>query len=291
MLATNHDPGLRPAPNATSSAHVSFVVVPHKAGSTIITDLLAWALPTDSRGTRCYREIDCLDVRDYERSACPWASSEKHVWRYDSGLIKHCPHGIIMFLRTPVLPSLVENTIAARYLGATQSCSAIFQLRHPFDTLVSMFNSFTATHPPPPSFSASQSAEYRRNQAEQHAAGIDEYVLEQQASLRSAHEWVITSSSAARKRGCATWIARYEDMVEDPYGWSEQFATMLHLDAPKTRQRITSWAEKESKVSADEGTHAAYVHPGAFARMLKPTTVSMLIANLSRMQLRQSGYF
>ena len=291
MLASAHDSGLASAPNTTSAAQVTFVFVPHKAGSTIITDLLAWALPTDPRGTRCYREIGCNDMQDYARNACPWATSEKHVWRFDSAFLKHCPHGVIFFLRSPVLPSLMENPIAMRYMSATQSCSAIFQLRHPFDTLVSMFNSFTATHPPPPSFSESQAAEYRRNQAWQHASGIDAYALQQQAGLRFTQDWVIASHSEARRRGCATWLARYEDMVEDPLGWVERFSNALQLDAPKSRQRIISWAEKESKINADESTHTAYVHPGAFARMLQPTTVSMLIANLSRTQLQQSGYF
>ena len=273
--------------NATNERHVSFVFVHHKAGSSSVMNLLNNALPGDARGTRCLREITCTDAT----SSCPWARSEKDIWHVDKGLLKNCNHGFVILLRSPINPSLIRNSIAERYLSGAASCTAIFQLRHPWDTLVSMYNSFTSTHPPPPSLSKSQAAAFRLEQAKQHSTGIDVYSLKYQTEVRQMHEWIIASAAEARRHGCSTWMSRYEQMVEDPKGWQEQFGSVMRLKSEKSRKVLRSWAAEESRLSSDERWHTAYVHPGAFASKLQPATILQLLSNLSAAQLQKSGYF
>ncbi len=154
-----------------------------------------------------------------------------------------------------------------------------------------MYNSFTSTHPVAPGLNPSEAAAARLEAAANRRMGVDAYALRMQAAVRGSHEWIVTSARDARNHGCSTWLSRYEDMVTDPRGWSERFASVMRLDAPLSRKALADWAAQQSRIRPDESSHTAYVHPGAFASRLQPPTILQLIANLSRKQLQRSGYF
>jgi len=67
-----------------------------------------------------------------------------------------------------------------------RSCQVVLHLRHPFDVMVSAFNSYTKTHKPPRLASPAQQAAFRKKQEAEHRAGVDAWAVNPEHQGRAA---------------------------------------------------------------------------------------------------------
>merc|ERR1719469_1561364 len=73
-----------------------------------------------------------------------------HKWEARSEWLRTCKDGVALVLREPVL-GFSRNSVTKEYLSQLNggSCRVVLHQRHPFDTLVSLYSSFTKNHPVP----------------------------------------------------------------------------------------------------------------------------------------------
>ena len=132
--------------------------------------------------------------------------------------------GAVLFSRTGLTKELVDRALATDGPPSSlyswwssgprkpRSCRAFVQLRHPFDVLVSQFQSFTLTHPLPPDASDAERARISADRAREHAAGVDAYAIAHLPELVRRMTAALEGLDAVADV-CDVWYSRYEDMV------------------------------------------------------------------------------
>merc|ERR1711957_1030869 len=101
-------------------------------------------------------------------------------WRVMPNWRSQCDDGVVVFLRNPVR-ELSHDDVLREYLAELHggTCQLVLHQRHPFDTLTSMYRSFTKNHVLPPGLTPEEETRELQEQARMHALGVDEYVKQE----------------------------------------------------------------------------------------------------------------
>jgi hypothetical protein len=127
----------------------------------------------------------------------------------------------------------------------------IIHLRDPRDGLVSMFHSFSQTHPGIPEF------ELKRRQA----MGIEQFILSRVDDYFERYltytRWLELESNI--------FLSKYEDMISSPQDWLLHFLRACGVDRDNLRAQICAkHAPDLNPAGAKEGTHKRKMIPGQY---------------------------
>ena len=183
----------------------------------------------------------------------------------------------------------VNHSVIKQELAEASSCKLMVHIRHPFDTLVSMYNSFTTdNHPYRNKKGTPKYIEEKNRRQSLHNLGTDGYALKLYNSVFTRQSKHLESAIMATGYGCEVWLSRYEDMVIYPKSWMSMFLDFLGLRKSSISQ---SWIQNQLLLTPNETSHTAYITPGTHRAIFKQQTIMYLIGNLTDKQLTSSGYF
>jgi len=265
----------------------------HKSGSTMLSEDVLPAVQNAPERFDCMQSVFCLPPEKRVGHDACMGNRVNNPWGVMPGWQSQCDDGLVVFLRKPVR-DLSRDDILNKYLvelhGGT--CQVVLHQRHPFDTLTSMYLSFTANHVLAPGQSPEEEKHELQQMARLHALGVDEYVKRAWPGFLLKLDWILTTQRTLQEHTpCKVLMSYYEDLIEDPGKWARQLAEFLQLPAG-TRTNLAGWAEKQAaRTPGTQTSHMPYFYPGAHLRELKPDTISWLNANLSNLQRTQSSYF
>lgn len=185
-------------------------------------------------------------------------------------------------------------------INKPSECRILYQIRHPFDSLVSAFNSFTKTHfiPPGPPGDKTHlrlTEETKKSMAMQNEAGIDHYSLVNLRPMLENIGKMIQEMEALSKIPCSVELLRYEDMVAFPLQWLKKVTSFYQIEDPKLLLHLERWMLDKIPKTVDRSTHIAFYHPGSHLKELKAETIAHLYATVAadehKIVLEKSGYF
>lgn len=251
------------------------VIAPHKSGSTFVYRLLK-------------RSFGEKRVRLAENDV------EAIGWFDDM-----CDTTDVFFSRT-LHVSPTGFTKHMRNLAENGSCAVMLHTRHPIDVVVSAFNSFTTLNHAIVASTEEEREEIVRRRKEQHELGVDRWALEHAQRLFNNLEVIlevsrlIDSDRVEGWPGCTLWMSKYEDMVVHPLKWMAEFIEHVPDIPAESIDVLYQSARNERNITPNEGSHTAYVYPGAHRRVLRGNTTSILLDMIDTefpFIVNESGYF
>lgn len=152
----------------------------------------------------------------------------------------------------------------------------ILHLRDPRDVLVSMYYSWSYSHP-----GIDESLRERRRKM-----GVDKFVLENSAQLKKKYELYISDFLTLPQ----TTFLKYETFVLNRTQWLEDFLSAIGLDPNSWRYRIMAWRNPAAKIRKENiHAHIRKAVPGDYREKLSPETSKALTSEWKDI-LRTLGY-
>ncbi|WP_425410201.1 hypothetical protein [Hyphococcus sp.] len=139
----------------------------------------------------------------------------------------------------------------------------ILHLRDPRDVLVSMFYSFSFSHP-----GVDESLREERRQM-----GVNKFALENSAQLKRKYELYIRDVLPLPR----TTFLKYETFVRNRPEWMRAFLTALELNPKSWRYRLMGWRNPAAKVREENiHAHIRKAAPGDYLEKLTDETRAAL---------------
>ena len=211
---------------------------------------------------------------------------------------QHHYHNVVYFSR-----GLFEPLLSPRYnfanasiqeeLKAAPTCAVMLQMRHPFDSAVSAFQSFTTPNHyigfPKDSAGYNETLQAR---AVKHEMGDDKYAISVIPGYAKYIQLQLQNLALAERQGCEVWISRYEDMILFPRTFFVKLSTLLRVRKDGAwRHTINQLVKEQEDLLPDEHSHTAYIFPGQFRQALRNDTILKLTDMIPEYVLQHSGYF
>jgi hypothetical protein len=268
--------------------NVVFVFALHKTGSTLIDRLLRTSMRM-ARKADCYINMICNPRFPCEGSI----PGRDFMWGFHAETVARCDKSdLVIFSR--ILPDTMDDPVIQQYAAVAENVVVIHHIRHPWDVLISMFNSYTGTHPFPRNLPMEEIEKRTKEREALRAQGVNRY-----AQLYASH--VINETTTALQQAMVaqerygSWLSRYEDLVEWPRHWGGMLLHAMNLSdyctAVVLQQRLNQHVEDEAKVIPDTSTHTAYLHPGEHLRMLRHKVLGELQWHMTEELKSKSGYW
>ena len=168
--------------------------------------------------------------------------------------------GLVGPIRAPV--ALPEDAVT--------NDTIIIHLRDPRDVLVSMFYSWSYSHP-------GVDEAWRKRLIDR---GVDEFVWNENTALKNKYRIY------ARKMATLpnATLVKYEDFVLDRPAWMHTFLSALGLDPEIPFYKKLANDNPAAKVTAeDKSQHIRKAAPGDYAEKLRPETIEKLNTNWEQM--------
>jgi hypothetical protein len=261
--------------NSVHSPARHYIIFLHKAGSTAAIDVTRNLVKLHKGSPKI-----CVDIVETPTQRGESFQSDKSKCNV-----------IVDFARDKLATKFRDERVRADIASAS-SCQLMLQVRHPFDTLVSAFNSFTTDNHVYGSEKGTEAyKEEKEKRKRQHDLGLDRYVL------KSYKRWEIKicrqlqNFQDAIDLGCQVQLTKYEDMIDSPMAWVSALKNFIHVNAEKGDEYVHQWAERQKKLVPNVSSHVAYLFPGMYKKMLKEKTIISLTRKVSPCMREHSGYF
>jgi hypothetical protein len=264
-----------------------FIFALHKTASSLFENLLRDAMKM------AFQENCLLNMACVEPPCQYLLEGRDYIWGFHPEPVERCgEEDLIVFSRN--LPSSMDDPVIQQYAAVAENVVVIHHIRHPWDVLISMFNSYTGTHAFPLNISQEEIEKRTKEREALRAQGVDHYVLQYASHVINETTTALQQAAVADVRH-RSWLSRYEDMVEWPRHWGSMLLHTMNMSHPRTvanfDKRLAQYVRDEVRVMPNLSTHVAYLHPGSFLDILDSKVVTELQGRLDAKLKRKSGYW
>jgi hypothetical protein len=256
-----------------------YIVAFHKAGSSMVSQTVHDLLKTDIT-----QPAQCLSI---ESSSFGQKSADTAKCRT---LVYFTREGNGIDSSSPINFS---NSSIQEELRAAKSCSVILRIRHPFDSVVSGFQSFTTpNHYIKFKKGSPEYIEVLKERAILHMKGVDRYALDMMPGMDRNIRAHFQNLVQAERQGCRVWISRFEDMISFPRTFFTQLSEELNVERSEAwKKKVHQLVQQQEELLPNENTHTAFIFPGQYRKALRNETIFQLTQTMSNFTLERSGYF